>query len=412
MITNKECLLCRKLKSEFHVEHIFPKTIGGVFTTLKICAQCNTILGKQVDTPFLSFTPVAQFRKIYKLNRNKNRTIEDPLKKLIIINKEEQFTVRFNEIGQVEKRLIPTITPVQSTDYGNGFEITLSKADEKELLPKIIEREAKRRNLSVNQLTVRERKEKANLEEKIIVSAPNKLMVFEFIKILHEFALISIPDYYKDPIAIQLSDLLLHEIVPETLKEFINPNITVCNALRANLFSKFENLNKDEHVAFLTGIQGLGLIGFVKIFNYSNVMILTTSEKFETTPYFHYRNDFVKKGARRYIFRKFHDVTISLHFDDNLISSNNDISLEDFVCNEALIPQVFNDQGDLIYSDLFQIPEHLPPDNCNGNYAETLDCIYSESLTGIFLKTNTGIKMNVDKLVYHALIEESDKTNC
>ena len=48
----KRCIICKKIKNsnDFNKEHIIPESIGGSLTIDNVCKDCNSKLGKEIDS--------------------------------------------------------------------------------------------------------------------------------------------------------------------------------------------------------------------------------------------------------------------------------------------------------------------------------------------------------------------------
>ena len=50
-----KCIICKTPKDEkdFNEEHVFPDSIGGEYKIHNVCKDCNSHLGKTIDSKFI-----------------------------------------------------------------------------------------------------------------------------------------------------------------------------------------------------------------------------------------------------------------------------------------------------------------------------------------------------------------------
>lgn len=145
------CLICLEERPGT-VEHVFPLAIGGSFTTDRLCADCNSLLGRTVDTALIKHPFIAFQRSRFDLPGNSGQ-VPDGARELIgnaFVADESGQRVRVSTRadGVVDPRLVHHEQTLVDERGEVGRRVSIDARDA-HLLPKIIGRQRKREGLPV-----------------------------------------------------------------------------------------------------------------------------------------------------------------------------------------------------------------------------------------------------------------------
>lgn len=219
MAENKVCIICRKVKKdkEFNEEHVIPEAIGGTFTINSVCRECNSNLGRLVDIWLTNNLISNKYRKKYKLKGKtgkippvlKGHTVHEG-KKLAYewdgCNKPRLFYYTVPKIDSVER-----LISVSGSDLSEGKKV-LEKARKKHFPNKQFAKiEVKEFDKNINVKISSDRIYNS------IKEMPAKLQM-PLLKIAYEFAVETIPEYFNDNMAVDISKILENNEVDKATK--------------------------------------------------------------------------------------------------------------------------------------------------------------------------------------------------
>ena len=209
------CIFCLEDRPST-LEHVFPLAIGGTITTDRVCGDCNSILGTRVDGALSDFFPIRMRRARLGLAGNSGtppmwyELLEG--ESSVIGQAASRVRVSFSEAtGGLDTRQLYHAADVESPDGSKFRQITLDARDIDQI-PKIIQRERKRRGLPPlrdEELAIAAANYTVKVVEKPVIAHPINVS-FEYlrhalIKIAYELSFIWFGEaYLTDPIAVEL----------------------------------------------------------------------------------------------------------------------------------------------------------------------------------------------------------------
>jgi len=144
------CIFCLKDRVP-SLEHVFPLAIGGTLTTNRVCKECNSTLGSRVDSALSDFSPIRLRRA--KLALAGNGGVPPALHEFLLgdatlIGRDaNRVQTSFNKAtGRLHTKQLYHASDVVMPDGSKARQITIDESD-KDKIPKIIQRERKRRGL-------------------------------------------------------------------------------------------------------------------------------------------------------------------------------------------------------------------------------------------------------------------------
>jgi hypothetical protein len=233
------CFFCLEEKAP-SIEHVFPGAIGGTFKTDRVCTDCNSFLGKEVDVRLTDHPAVLMKRSEFGMTTSAGKPV-DPMGKLL-----SQGTLaadperRIQTIADtVTGRIVPKIMPhKRQTRDENGNDIVEIALDGSDLaaLEKIVQRHRKRAGLEplpqdgIQALIADAQRNMRTIEQPEVLYS-GEIDTFHvqraICKIAYELACIWIGDeYIDDPVAKSLRDFILGGIEGDLRKDMqLNGNM-------------------------------------------------------------------------------------------------------------------------------------------------------------------------------------------
>ncbi|HBS85675.1 MAG TPA: hypothetical protein DEA97_03910 [Bacteroidales bacterium] len=398
------CFFCKESKSQFNIEHFFPETIGGSFTN-EICLECNKTLNKRIDQPFLSNEYIGFQRIVNKLAKQSNRKIPNPLKNIKRKVGDEEFTYSVNQDGSIERRLCQKTEYLKDGNFENGIKVCLDFKDI-EKVDLIKERIAKKYCIKPSEIIEGERIINNLAEEEFQIEFSINPIIYEFVKIIVEFALKFCPEFSNSSISKKYTDFLLGKIpIDKELYNNINHNNQLMIYLNRSIVDHFYGDLKTSHAVFITPVLGYGLVGIIKIFDFVHAIVLSNDIKTTSLPYYFFINNFKTKKKSGYYLKNFSNASITI--DSNFINSYiiKD-KIIDSVVNNGLFPLIFNSFGSTICENIFEIPKYYAPFRTTGNYFEKLDFYYEKPFSQFFIKRKDNDQLiPIQQIKFEALID-------
>ncbi len=74
----KNCVICRKPKDDFNDEHVIPDAIQGYYHIYKVCTECNSFMGANVDNKITNHAFI-QFQRYLLDIKGKGGSVPNPL---------------------------------------------------------------------------------------------------------------------------------------------------------------------------------------------------------------------------------------------------------------------------------------------------------------------------------------------
>lgn len=203
------CIICRENVPCESIEHVLPETIGGAIK-IKICETCNHRLGKRIDTPFVNSDAILALRHKYSLSRG-NRSIKNPFAKKEL--KDEEGRNYYVEIkdGLPLKNLKPIYQP--PVELGNDqyfITVTMPEKDVPKNPLEILNKIEKLYEIEIpnKETYIIDSRKLVEKNESVKLGIEDLTCFFEFLKITYELGCIVSKDYFLDPKAKAISEIL------------------------------------------------------------------------------------------------------------------------------------------------------------------------------------------------------------
>jgi HNH endonuclease len=266
------------------VEHVFPLAIGGTITTERVCPACNSALGSPSDAALIDFLPIRIRRAMLGLA---GRGRESPSQFDILLGEQELIGPAANRIrtrlnkttGKLDIQQLPHREEIALADGTKVLQVTLDERD-KDKIPKIIQRERKRRGLSLlsdEALAVEAQKFTVNSIEnplvRVDISVKFEYLRHAMMKIAYELAFLWLGEsYLDDPVAISLRKAILSKDIEATaaLEGYVGW-AEACDAF------KFWTPHEAHHLAYAMAIPGAICIA-ARVFDIYSVVIPVSKE--------------------------------------------------------------------------------------------------------------------------------------
>lgn len=263
----KVCIICRKQKDKYNVEHVIPSAIGGTIEIQSVCRDCNSILGKTIDEPFLKTPWVGLYRKEWNLKRtdtshkNMNRAIANPLKRAMLEgdNANDYFINYTKDNIPYAKR--KTVTSIERTIDGFKGHIVTSKEGSEKVIAGFLKKHGIDKN-AIEYVT----EEIPGPQLSFIVTSPTAPVLLESLKIAYEFAVTTIPTYFQDEWALLFSKYLNGR----EQADLIMARLTSVANMMDKFHAEIELLKKLPlyiHFVMLRQFEGIGLVAITKMFD-------------------------------------------------------------------------------------------------------------------------------------------------
>lgn len=235
----ENCIICRKITNDFSDEHVIPDSLGGYYHIYSVCKQCNSDLGSNVDSDLVNHK-FSDFLRYLMGIKGKSGKIPNPF------SGTHSFTNDSNQKVQVrldeDRKTVPYIIPSVNQNKNNGViesvNIVVDATDENKL-DGIIKKTAKRIGVPYERISIGEKLVQSTPCPEVHIPLSIDLHDFKLglLKIAYEFTVDSIPEYYDDPMAIDISKVL-HSANHERSTDFVK----IGNGFQHLLMQPFEDL--------------------------------------------------------------------------------------------------------------------------------------------------------------------------
>ena len=269
----KVCIICRKSKTDFSDEHVIPDSINGYYHIFSVCKNCNSRLGKSVDSKLVNHKFIEFQRHTLKI-KGKSGQIPNPFAGVQSLkdDPEQKVVMNFNDKGELFPKLLPKIPKIKDQEKIEHISFSIDEQDF-HLKDEIIEKILSRNNIDKSRINFQSIKEK---QSRPWIEATMTIDVKDFriglLKIAYEFAVDSIDNYFNDILAMKISKILFDC----DIKKMDHENLVLGNGIEktaqnplAHLI-EFENNN---HYLILMEIDSIGLVCHVNIFDCFSVWI-------------------------------------------------------------------------------------------------------------------------------------------
>lgn len=278
---NFTCIICRKLKESLQRsdEHVIPDSLNGYYHIYNVCKTCNSNMGASVDGVLLNHKLTELYRFSEKIS-GKSGKIPNPFKEITSIKGKPDIQVRMeiSNNGDLIHKTVPNVKMEKNEDGTcTSFHLSVDVKDKK-LLEGMHQKIIKRNKLEsanlINSDYIENIIENPELEGKWEIDTLK--FKLGLLKIAYEFAVDSISEYFNDPLAIKIS-----EILKDSNYERIS-ELKIGSGFDTEIFKSIENvldIEKKRHILILLPIDQ-SLICFIKISNLFHIGIQLSEKTF------------------------------------------------------------------------------------------------------------------------------------
>jgi len=275
-----ECIICRKEKNDLTDEHVIPDALGGYYHIYTVCKICNSKLGSYVDTKLINHL-FSIFQRYSIGLKGKNGHIPNPFSGTYTLKNDEEQKVRLeqDENGVFVPYLIMSPPKVIKENDKTTITIKIDSRD-KNKLPSIIKKIAKRNNLNIENIQIDTDLDKFShrFRPEILVKTSVDLEEFKIglLKIAYEFAVDSIPEYYNDENAILISKDLEN-------CQITNNDLFIGSGFEKDMFNSLKfmlNIGSNKHYLVLCPTKEFGLICMIYLSNTFSIAIKLSDNEY------------------------------------------------------------------------------------------------------------------------------------
>jgi len=289
----KECIICRKEKSNFSDEHVIPDALGGYYHIFSVCKSCNSKLGNCVDSKLVKHL-FSTFQRYSLRIKGKKGNVPNPFFGTHTLANDNSQKVRLEmcEDGKFNPYMI-TKTSESLTHDKKSISLTFDKRDSSKL-PSMLERIAKRNNVKVEEMDISEDlniSKKINPKILIQLSVDFKEFKIGLLKIAYEFAIDSIPEYYTDIQAVRISKYLYNCNVKDS-------DLFLSSGLDTEAFQRIKwmlDIESNKQYLILFPTEEYGLICMIYLSKYISITVKLSNEKYLDKDYIIGINDIENK---------------------------------------------------------------------------------------------------------------------
>ena len=286
------CIICDQERPGTK-EDIFPLAIGGCLSTLRVCGDCNSILGTRVDAPLVDHLAIVQRREVLKIKgRGKiPSAFNRILGKSVVLASDKTHRLRIStdpSTNKLDIRTVPNISKVVLPDgrVADQLRLDVRDIDKAEIVRKIRERRGLP-PLTDDELDKRIADAEANAIENInpevianIRCDPVGYMKC-LVKIAYELAFCWLgEEYLDDPVAKGTRGYLIGIM---NARNTTNPVLPMKGTVSFDVIDTLKTWsnNKNLHVAYAIQFQGSVVVS-IKIFDifYATFVVSDIADKY------------------------------------------------------------------------------------------------------------------------------------
>jgi hypothetical protein len=356
----QEYIICRQEKDIFSNEHVIPDSLGGYYHINTVCKKCNSNLGNCVDVKLIKHL-FAIFQRYNLGLKGKNGHIPNPFSGTHTLKNDKSQKVRL-EIDN-DGQIVPYLITKQVKNIQNNKEIITLTIDKKDSnkLPDIINKIAKRNNIKIENINIKEDLEQITKEFKPEISMELSVDFEDFkiglLKIAYEFAVDSIEEYYDDSQAIEISQYLKNCKIE-------NNDIFIGSGLNKTMLDSFKwmlNIGSNKHYLVLVPTKEFGLICMIYLSNMFSIAVILSKKEYLHKNCIFGINDIDNKQFDKYDINELMDITyypsqLRLGYYFNNRDEVNEFRelerLNQSIFNTDNIQPLYNKVGTLKYNDI------------------------------------------------------------
>ncbi|MDM8515400.1 HNH endonuclease [Desulfobacterales bacterium HSG16] len=210
----KECIICRKetKRDDFSVEHVIPEALGGNYTIKSVCRECNSFLGKRIDSGLVNnlFSDIMRYKKQLP---GKTGKIPTPLSGVFKdqANRNIKVRIKYSTNNEIIHEVLPI--PQMEKDKNGNIKNILISCNEHNISNKdeCIEKLLKRHDLYKEKTGI------TSIEKELLPHHTTQTheinwgkIAIGLLKIAYEFTVNQITEYYGSCDARMISKILLN----------------------------------------------------------------------------------------------------------------------------------------------------------------------------------------------------------
>ncbi|OAE14122.1 hypothetical protein AZH11_01985 [Pseudomonas simiae] len=275
-----ECIICRKEKDakDFNDEHVIPDSLRGYYHIKNVCTDCNSRMGNEVDAPLVNH----KLSELYRFAQEiigKSGKIPNPFAGTFSQKDDPNKKARL-DIGP-DGGLELHCTPEVIWEEGDGklfLTVSVDSKDESKI-DQIVTKALSRKKIPHDTIIRKERT--VQIDTTPFTSQwPMDLNKFKIglLKIAYEFAVDTLPDYFKDEEAVRIS-----EILRDTKHEDVLEYVKIGNGLQTEIwdaFSHFLDFDSSNHYLALSASEDMGLVCLVKLHDLFAVGVVLSPKRY------------------------------------------------------------------------------------------------------------------------------------
>lgn len=381
----KECIICHCQFKSAPPEHVIPKAIGGQYTVHNVCKECNTLMNKNIDEPFKDNPFISTYRFKFGI-KGRTKGTSNPLKgKKVVIDGEERL-LELNEKLEVKAKSKPQFPKLKDLKFNSEFKITIDEEDI-HLVDDYLNKAAKYLKIPRTELNLGEISKQYVPKSKVKIPFESNEVLLEYSKILYQTSCDLLGSrYIESKSAKKYAEMIHSGRINADMRELITPQESIVNEVYLQLQNNASHL-EESHVIAVCGYLGLGLIGFLKIFNHSHVLILSNEQKFDNTSIHFIVND--HKSRKLTISRQRKIPTCNVTIDGKYVSGHVNLDAELKGNNLSTEYPVFGNNDELICNCIFDLVNDLRfHRQISTNFSDRLNItVFTFNL--IFIKSKT-----------------------
>lgn len=272
---NKEkCIICRKDPKESNDptdkkkeqnkltdEHIIPDALGGHIHSHRVCKDCNSLLGEKVD-PLLVNHCFMKFERFMHRISGKSKNPPNPFSGTYTGDDGRKYRIDDKD-GKLEPHLLP-----EKMEVKKGIIHTIVDVADGKNIVKSVQKYCERNDLTIKEMTQEEVTAKGP-EFNIPMEVDLEKFKLGLLKIGYEYAIEKIDNYYDDPLAIKIANIL-HDADVSKLNEI---ELYGSGFDNKDLLDRcIDNNDNSKHIIILMNLHDTMFV-YINIFNSLSISI-------------------------------------------------------------------------------------------------------------------------------------------
>ena len=276
----KSCIICRAEKAQncFNDEHVIPDSLGGYYHIRTVCVDCNSRLGREVDSPLVNH----KLSELYRFGQEiagKSGKVPNPFAGVLSQKDSPEKKARL-DVGSDGNLELYRPPELKWGEEGSKLilSISIDPKDEKKL-DGIVAKALARKQIPPETIA---RGEKSFTLEKGAYTCTWKIDVLNFklglLKIAYEFAVDTLPDYFHDDTAVTISQVLRDGRYEDALEY-----VKIGNGLQGKIwdpFNQYLDLDSRTHYLALAATDDMGLVCLIKLHDLFAIGVILSPKRY------------------------------------------------------------------------------------------------------------------------------------